>query len=181
MATQQQLLLLKDVEPLGRSGDIVKVRPGYARNFLLPQGLAIVANPTTLRLQERLKEERKQRALLDRQEAEQAAAKIDGISLTQIVKVDQEGHMYGSVSVADIADLIAAQSQVEVDRRSVQLKHPIKETGSYNIVIRFKEGVNATVSLTVASEEPKASEEEKEDKRRERSEEKKKERKAKEA
>ena len=75
-----QLLLLEDVEALGRSGEIVNVKPGYARNFLLPQGLAVIANKNALRMQERLKEERQKRAIADKQESDAIAAKIEGVS-----------------------------------------------------------------------------------------------------
>ena len=101
-----KLLLLEDVEALGRSGDIVGVKPGYARNFLLPQGLAIIADKRALRMQARLQEERRNRAIVDRKESEELAAKLEGQNLTTIVKVDHDGHMYGSVNVADVADLL---------------------------------------------------------------------------
>jgi large subunit ribosomal protein L9 len=151
MATK--LLLLEDVEALGRSGEIVNVKPGYARNFLLPQGLAVTADKHTLRMQERLKDERNKRALADKEESEAIAAKIEGMTLTQVVKVDQEGHMYGSVTVADIVALIQDQAQVELEKRAIQLKHPIKTTGVHGVVVKLKEGVTANLHVKVMSEE----------------------------
>jgi large subunit ribosomal protein L9 len=151
MATQ--LLLLEDIDTLGRKGDIVNVKPGYARNFLLPQGLAVIANKQALRLQENLKEQRRQQALADKKESEEIASRVEGLSLTKVVKVDQEGHMYGSVSAADIADLLKQESQVEIEKRMVQLKHPVKTTGVHPIFIKLKEGVTATFNLKVMSEE----------------------------
>jgi large subunit ribosomal protein L9 len=151
MATQ--LLLIEDVEDLGHKGEIVNVRPGYARNFLLPQGLAVVADKRTLRMQERLKEERKQKAAVDKKESEEVAAKLQDATVTTVVKVDHEGHMYGSVSANDIVELLQDQMQVQLEKKNVQLKHPIKTTGVHPISIKLKEGVTTTFNLKVMSEE----------------------------
>lgn len=151
MATK--LLLIEDVEALGRSGDIVTVKPGYGRNFLLPQGLAIIADKRALRQQERLVEERKKKAIADKKEAEAVAAGIEGITLTKIVKVDHDGHMYGSVSTHEIADLLQEQVKIELEKKNIQLKHPIKTTGVHAIPVKLKEGVTATFNLKVMSEE----------------------------
>lgn len=147
-----KLLLLEDVEALGRSGDIVSVKPGYARNFLLPQCLAIVADKKALRMQTRLQEERKKKAIVDRKESEELATKLQGQNLTTIVKVDHDGHMYGSVSAADIADLLEQQVAIAVEKRTIQLKHPIKETGIHTIHVKLNEGVQASFSLTIEPE-----------------------------
>lgn len=147
-----KLLLLEDVEALGRSGDIVNVKPGYARNFLLPQGLAVIADKKSLRMQTRLQEERKKKAVEDRKESEELAARLEGQTLTTIVKVDHEGHMYGSVSVADISDLLEQQLSIVMEKRAIQLKHPIKATGEHKIHLRLKEGVVASFNLAVEPE-----------------------------
>lgn len=151
MATK--LLLLEDVDVLGRSGEIVNVRPGYARNYLLPQGLAVIADKKALRQQERLKEERRKKAIADKAEADQISGRIDGITLIKVVKVDQEGHMYGSVTAQDIVHLLHEQHQVELEKKNIQLKHPIKETGVHAISFKLKEGVTASITLKVMSEE----------------------------
>ena len=156
MATK--LLLIEDVEDLGRSGDLVSVKPGYARNFLLPRGVAVIADKGTLRMQARLKEEREKQAIIDRQEAEKVASGINDVVLTKVVKVDQEGHMYGSVSAHDVADLLQAQNVV-LEKRAISLKHPIKETGVHKITIKLKEGVTATITLKVISEQDQLNEE----------------------
>lgn len=148
-----KLLLIEDVEALGRSGEIVSVRPGYARNFLLPQGLAVIANKQALRQQERLVQERQLKAAEDKKESEAIAARLDGITLTKIVKVDHEGHMYGSVTAHEIIDLLQDQQKVELEKKNIQLKHPIKETGVHAISVKLKEGVNTSFNLKVMSEE----------------------------
>lgn len=154
MATK--LLLVEDVEDLGRVGDVVNVKPGYARNFLLPRGLAVVANKNALRMQQRLQEERRQKAAQDRKEAEQQAGVIEGVTLTSVVKVDHEGHMYGSVNAADIVGLLQDQASLQVEKRSIQLKQPIKETGVHTINVKLKEGVTAAFTLKIISEEANA-------------------------
>lgn len=150
----QKLLLIEDVDTLGRSGDVVSVRPGYARNFLLPNRLAVVANKEALRRQAKLQETRKAKALADKQEAEAVKAKLEDLSIEKVVKVDHEGHMYGSVSSQDIVDLIRKASGVQLEKRSVQLAHPIKRTGSHNISLKLKEEVIVEkITLKVMSEE----------------------------
>ncbi len=150
MATK--LLLVQDVEDLGRSGDIVSVKPGYARNFLIPQKLAMVADKRALQLQARLQEERKQRAIVDRKESEELAGKLESVVLTTIVKVDHDGHMYGSVTALDIVKMLEEQGYSALEKRSVQLKHPIKTTGSHKIHLKLNEGVAAEVTLKVVAE-----------------------------
>src|SRR6266568_5058723 len=100
---KQQLLLLNDVDSLGRKGEIVTAKPGYIRNFLLPRGLAVMASANTLRKQESLKAEREKQAVVDRHESETLAKQLEGMILETRVKVDPEGRMYGSVTPNDIA------------------------------------------------------------------------------
>ncbi len=166
-----QLLLTNDVEGLGRKGQVVKVRPGYARNFLLPQKKGVVADAQTLRMQKKLQEERAKQAIVDRNESEELAAKLAAISLEIEVKVDQEGHMYGSVSAQDIVDQIKKVAQIDLDKRHVALKHAIKVTGVHDVALKLKEGVSSSISVTVipdvlpvekAPKEEKAKEETKE-------------------
>lgn len=147
---QNQLLLLEDVEDLGRSGDVVKVKPGYSRNFLIPQKKAVVADKFTLRLQAKLKEERAKQAEVDRQAAEELAKKLDGMVLETEVKVDPDGHMYGSVSAMDIVKLFEAQGIV-LEKRNIVLLHPIKTLGVHPITLKLKEGVPAQITLKVHS------------------------------
>lgn len=155
MATK--LLLIDDIDNLGRSGDIVSVRPGYARNFLLPQKLAVIADKRTIRMQARLQEERKQKAIEDKKEAEALAAQIETIHVTTTVKVDHDGHMYGSVTANDIIHLVKEQANIELERKYVQLKHAIKEVGVHTVSLKLKEGVHATVTLKIVPEESQRS------------------------
>ncbi|MBS3904524.1 MAG: 50S ribosomal protein L9 [Simkania sp.] len=148
-----QLLLLDDVDELGRSGDVVSVKPGYARNYLVPQKKALVADKHTLRMQAKLQEERAKRAEVDRKEAEEVAARLADTELTTIVKVDPEGHLYGSVSVLDIIKLFEEQG-IKIGRKNVVLPHPIKELGSHRLNLKLNEGVMMTFVLHVESDIP---------------------------
>ncbi len=148
---KQQLLLLQDVEALGKKGEIVSAKPGYVRNYLLPKGFAVIASPNTIRKQEKLRAERAKQAVLDRKESEELAIQIEGIFLETRVKVDPEGHMYGSVSATDIARLFQERG-LPVERKSVLVPKPIKETGVHKISLKLKEGVTATCQLTIIPE-----------------------------
>jgi large subunit ribosomal protein L9 len=148
---RNQLLLLEDVEDVGRSGEVVNVKPGFARNFLLPKQKAVVADKFTLRMQARLKEERAKRADVERKESEELAKRLEGMLLAIEVKVDPDGHMYGSVTASDIVQLLESQG-VQLERRNVVLIAPIKELGSRPVTLKLKEGVPATIILQVVSD-----------------------------
>ena len=149
-----KLLLLEDVEDLGRSGEIVSVKPGYARNKLLPSRVAVLADKKALRMQARLQEERAKKAIQDKADAEKLKAKIDELeTLTKVVKVDQEGNMYGSVSANDIVHLLEEQAGMHIEKRTVQLKHPLKQIGSYTIHLKLNEGVTADLKVNIEAEQ----------------------------
>lgn len=147
-----KLLLIDDVEALGRQGQVVSVRPGFARNYLLPQKLAVVADANALRRQERLKEERRKRAEVDLKESNAIAARMEGLVVTTTVKVDHEGNMYGSVSALDINKMLMDQHKIEIGKRDIQLKHPIKEVGDHKINVKLKEGVESSFMLSILVE-----------------------------
>lgn len=148
---KQQLLLLQDVEALGKKGEVVTAKPGYVRNFLLPKEYAVIASSNTLRKQERLRAEREKQAVVDRKEADELAQQIESTTLETKVKVDPEGHMYGSVSAADIAQLFQEKG-LPVEKKYVQVAKPIKVTGVHKITLKLKEGVPATCNLHIIPE-----------------------------
>lgn len=148
---KQQLLLLEDVDGLGRSGDIVTAKPGFVRNFLLPQKKALIADKRTLKMQARLKEEREKRAAVDRNEAEAFAEQIKAFVLVTTVKVDPDGKMYGSVTSLDIARLLQEKGH-KIDRKSIILPQPLKTIGAHTVNLRLKEGVPATFTLDIQPE-----------------------------
>lgn len=148
---KQKLLLIEDVEDLGKSGEVVSVKPGYARNFLLPRRKALIAKKHTLRIQKKLQEEREKRAVVEKKESGELAALIGEKVLSIDVKVDPEGKMYGSVSSQDIVALLEKEG-IKIEKKSVNLKHPIKETGVFDITFKLKEGVEAGCKLKIIGE-----------------------------
>ncbi len=152
MATTK-VLLIEDVDNLGRKGDLADVRPGYAYNFLIPQGFALVADKSALRRQARLQEETRVRIEQEKKEAEEMANRLSGEVIEVEVKVDHEGHMYGSVTVLDIINLLKLKTGIELEKKMVQVKQPIKEVGVFTIPIRMKEGVEAEIQLKIIQEQ----------------------------
>lgn len=150
MATK--ILLLEDVDHLGKKGEIVAVRPGYARNFLLPLRRARIADVNAIRMQKKLQDERAKQAIVDRDEANVLSDKIKDIILETRVKVDHEGNMYGSVSALDIVELFEKQG-VTIEKKWVILPSALKTTGEHEIKLRLKEGVPARSVLNIVAEE----------------------------
>jgi len=149
---KQQYLLIDDVEDVGRSGELISVKPGFARNYLLPRAKAVPASAHTLRMQEKLVEERKKKAAVDKKEAEDQAAKLQGLVLKITVKVDPEGHMYGSVGASDIIELFAKEG-IAVNKRNIGLNKPIKVTGVHPMTLKLKEDVTCGYSLEIIGEQ----------------------------
>jgi len=150
---QRKLLLLEDIDHTKRKGDVIRVKPGYARNYLIPKKKAVFIDKRTLRLQERLKEERAKQAIEDKKQNEKFAQLLKGKVYDVIVKVDPDGHMYGSVSSKDIVTILANE-KVEIDRRSIKLIHPIKKIGVHKVELHLKEGVIASFCIQVKSDQP---------------------------
>jgi len=150
---QNQLLLLEDVDSLGRKGEIVRVKPGYARNFLIPQAKAVVADKRAIRMQEKLREERAKQSVQDKKEATELAETINHKEFNIVVKVDSDGNMYGSVTSLDISKLLKEKGYA-VERTNVRLHAPIKALGVYEISLVLKEGVQASISLELESDIP---------------------------
>ena len=128
--TKPQLLLLEDVTNLGRKGDLTIAKPGFVRNFLLPQKKAVIADKRTIRMQERLQEERAKQAAQDKKDAEVLADKLKDLTLSMTVKTDSQGHLYGSVAAIDIVKVLAGEGY-EIDRKNVVLAKSIKTVGLY--------------------------------------------------
>ena len=150
---KQQYLLIEDVESIGRSGEIISVKPGFARNFLIPQKKALLATHHVLRMQAKLQEERLQQASLDKQEAEGLAAKIEGMVLRIVAKVDPEGNLYGSVGAVEIVRLFEKE-EIKIEKRNVGINLHIKTLGSHVLTLKLKEGVVCKYTLEIESDQP---------------------------
>lgn len=150
-----QIILLERIARLGQMGDTVRVRDGYARNYLLPQGKALRANKANL---ERFELERAQletRNLERKSEAEAVASKLDGEALVMIRSAGETGQLYGSVSTRDVADGLT-ESGFTVARNQVELRTPIKTIGLHTVLIRLHPEVEVTISVNVARSEDEA-------------------------
>lgn len=150
---QNQLLLLEDVESLGRCGEIVAVKPGFARNCLIPQKKAIVADKRALRMRAQLVEKREAQAKIDFAESEKLVERVAALDLSIEVKVDPEGQLYGSVTAADIVKLFEKENVI-LEKKNVILTHPIKTLGTHTIALKLKEGVTSSFILNVNSDQP---------------------------
>lgn len=149
---KQQLLLLEDVDGLGRSGDIVSARPGYVRNYLIPNKKAVVASRSTLRLQEKLQEQRRLQAIEDRKESEATAATLKELVFDFQVRVDSENNMYGSVTINDMIEA-AAQKNIILNKKNFPNTHyAIKTLGKKTIPLKLKEDVLAHLVVEVLSD-----------------------------
>ena len=143
------VILLERVENLGQMGDVVKVRAGYARNFLLPQKKALRANDDNRRVFETLRADLEARNLERKKEAEQVAAKIDGTSYVVIRQSSEMGVLYGSVSTRDIAEA-ASEAGVHIERAQVRLDKPLKALGVFSVRVKLHPEIDARINVNIA-------------------------------
>jgi large subunit ribosomal protein L9 len=146
-----EVILKEDIANLGLRGEVVKVADGYGRNFLLPRKLAMQANDTNKAVIEQMKAAAARRSASEKAQAEELVAKFGNLSLSFTRRSGEQGHLFGSVTSADIASELAAKG-FEVDRRKIQLGEPLKGLGEYNIAIRLHREVTAHVTVNVLAE-----------------------------
>jgi large subunit ribosomal protein L9 len=144
-----QVILLERISRLGQMGDTVKVKDGFARNFLLPQGKALRANEANKKKFEGQRAQLEARNLERKSEATSVAEKLDGKSFIIVRSAGETGQLYGSVSTRDIADLLTAEG-FSVNRNQVELNQPIKTIGLTNVAIALHPEVEVTVTLNIA-------------------------------
>jgi large subunit ribosomal protein L9 len=144
-----ELILLQRVEKLGQMGDLVKVKPGYARNFLLPQNRAIRANTGNLEKFEQQRAQLEAQNLKRREEAERVAERVGGLTVTIIRQAGESGGLYGSVSSRDIADAATAGG-LTINRQQVILEHPIKTLGLTRVRVVLHPEVTLDITANVA-------------------------------
>ncbi len=149
MSKRTQLVLNQDVSKLGKMGDLVEVAPGYARNYLLPQGMAYKATPGVLKQVERRRELERQRQLELKAEAEKQKKALEAIAtLTLAMQVGENDAIFGSVTTQDVADAILAKAKQEVDRRNITLPE-IRKIGDYTAEIKLMTDIVAVVKIAV--------------------------------
>jgi large subunit ribosomal protein L9 len=143
------VILLERISRLGQMGDTVKVKDGFARNFLLPQGKALRANEANKKKFEGQRAQLEARNLERKSEAQQIADKLDGKTFVAVRSAGETGQLYGSVSTRDIADLVTAEG-FSVNRTQIELNHPIKTIGLTNVAIALHPEVEVTITLNIA-------------------------------
>src|SRR5258706_6668085 len=146
-----QIILQEDIDKLGHRGDIVTVKPGYARNFLLPRKLAIEATTGNMKAVERIRASLAKKTATELDAAQKQAALLNGVSVRFTRKTVRNDQLFGSVTTADIAESLAAQG-FKIDKRQVQLREPIRALGEYPITIKVFRDVTAEVKAKVEKE-----------------------------
>ena len=157
-----KVLLYEDIDKLGWLGDVVEVKEGYARNYLLPQGLAKVATEANIKAISEEKAKRAEVRKLEGRRLEAAAEAVDGAEVVIAAKANEMGHLFGSVSNRQIAENLRAQG-FEVRDEIVQLHEHIKEVGTHSVKLRFHEGITASVNVVVVPEQQTDAEKEAEE------------------
>jgi large subunit ribosomal protein L9 len=146
-----KLILREDVDNLGKGGDLVEVKPGYGRNFLLPRGLAVLANPKNVRDLEHQKRVAEAKAAKLKGAAEAVAKRLSETPLTLKRKVGEQDKLYGSVTTLDIVEALA-QRGVTLDRRLLELSEPIKTVGDFEVPVKLHRDVPAKLKVKVEAE-----------------------------
>jgi large subunit ribosomal protein L9 len=146
-----KVVLRDDVASLGRKGDLVEVSDGYARNYLVPQGLALTASDGAVGQAESMRRSRTVRDKKERDGAEATAKRLSGGKVTITARAGDDGRLFGSVTGPNIAEAIEAQLGVEVDRRRLVLDEPLKELGPHDVPIRLHTDVTAVVQVEVVA------------------------------
>jgi large subunit ribosomal protein L9 len=147
-----KLILKEDVSGLGHAGDVVSVKPGYAKNFLVPEGKATVASEARIREVEHLKRQIAEKVAKELADLKKAKKALEALDLEVKAKAGEEGKLFGSVTAAQVAELVAARG-FDLDRRKIELAEPIKELGEHSVAVRLHREIVATLRLKVTAEE----------------------------
>ena len=146
-----KVILVQDVKNLGKKGQAVEVSEGYARNYLVPRGLVVMATDANLRTMEQEQQAKKKRKEREQKEAQALADKIKGMNVIVAAKAGEAGRIFGSVTSADIANVLASKG-VKIDKRKIELKDPIKVTGTYEVAVRVYQELVTSINVTVTGE-----------------------------
>ena len=146
-----KIILKEDISNIGYKDDVVEVKSGYGRNYLIPQGKAVIASPSALKQLEETLKQRAHKLAKIKADAEAKAASLEGVSLTIAAKVSATGAIYGSVNNIQIAEALAALGH-EVDRKIIYIKEAVKEVGTYTATIKLHKEVSVEISFEVVAE-----------------------------
>ncbi len=147
-----QVILLKDIEKLGYKHDVVDVKPGYGRNFLIPQGFAKIANKSNMSELDAIKQQEAELEAANLAEYQEMATKMDGIVLKIAAKAGQSGKIFGSVTNVQIAAALKEQLDMDVERRKIQIDEDVKELGTYHAQINLHSEVQPKIAFEVVAD-----------------------------
>lgn len=146
-----KVLLRQDISGVGRRGDIVSVSSGHARNFLLPRGLAIAATEGAVVQATSMRRARDLREAADRESAQTIVAELAKRTIQVQAKAGSEGRLFGSVTASDIAQAVASQAGITLDRKSIEISSPIRTVGDHSVTVELFAGITGTISLSVSA------------------------------
>ncbi|TLD86954.1 50S ribosomal protein L9 [Helicobacter sp. MIT 05-5294] len=147
-----KVLLLQDVKGLGKKGEICEVKDGYGRNFLVGKGLADFATNEVINRYKAAQKKAAELAAEEKSLMEMTAKKISEISVKIVQKVGANGSLYGAITKEDIAEALAKTHRLEIDKKTIELKAPIKSTGIYEVEVKLGHGINATLKVDVEAQ-----------------------------
>lgn len=147
-----RVVLRSDVDGVGKKGDVLDVADGFARNYLVPKGRAIVATPGVQAQAESMRRSRDVKDAKDREGAEAVARKLVPMVIKIQARAGREGRLFGSVTAADVADAVTAQSGVELDRRKLHIEEPIKTLGSHEVPVKLHTDVEFRLNVEVVAD-----------------------------
>jgi large subunit ribosomal protein L9 len=147
-----RVVLRDDVENVGRKGDLIEVTDGFARNYLVPRGLAMKATKGVVQQADAMRRNREAREAREREAAETLSAQLTGRRVEVRARAGEGGRLFGSVTAADIVEAVRAQTGVEIDRRDTQLSEPLKELGPAEVRVKLHADVEVTLAVDVVSE-----------------------------
>jgi large subunit ribosomal protein L9 len=147
-----RVVLRDDVENVGRKGDLIEVADGFARNYLVPRGLAMKATKGVVQQADAMRRNREARETRDREAAQALADQLTGRRIEVRARAGEGGRLFGSVTTADIVDAVRAETGVELDRRNAHLAEPLKELGAVEVRVKLHADVEVTLSVDVVAE-----------------------------
>jgi large subunit ribosomal protein L9 len=147
-----EVILREDIDKVGSRGQVVKVTPGYARNFLLPKKLAVAATGANKKIVEQERQSHLRKEAKQKGEAEDLSKLLTGVSVTIAQKAGENDQLFGSVTSKDVGDALAAKNYT-IDRRKIQMDDPIKQLGEYKVPVRLHKDVTAEITVVVVREE----------------------------
>ena len=147
-----KVILKQDIRALGKRGDLKEVADGYARNFLLPKGLAIEATTTNIKVLKDKQESLAQRELREEAEAKELAQKLTGLKVVFHAKTGEQGRLFGSITAKDVTDQIAKISGIEIDKRKLEFDEALKTLGTHQLKVHLFKGVTTEITVQVVAE-----------------------------